>query len=85
MPASTTLLISADPSLIKSVEGVVASVDHLRLEVVSEIDDASDPLSQEGLVLVLAHLTAGQDTDEVLASVGYSPEEVGALRSEGCV
>src|SRR6267378_3387214 len=65
MPASTTLLISADPSLIKSVEGVVASVDHLRLEVVSEIDDASDPLSQEGLVLVLAHLTAGQDTDEV--------------------
>ena len=29
--------------------------------------------------------TVGQDTDEVLASVGYSPEEVGALRSEGCV
>ena len=29
--------------------------------------------------------TVGQHTDEVLASVGYSPEEIGILRDEGCV
>ena len=27
----------------------------------------------------------GQHTDEVLASVGYSEEEIAALRGEGCI
>lgn len=52
----TVLLASPDPSLVKAAEGVLATIEKVRLEVVSGIDQACDRVGRDGVLLVLAHL-----------------------------
>ena len=47
----------------------------------------ASPVNQVGLSRAIRTATAeaGQHTDEVLASVGYSPAEISAMRAKGVV
>ena len=56
MPDSTMLLISADVALIEAVRSVTDTLKNIRIEVVSEFEDACSCVDRPGLSLVLAHL-----------------------------
>src|SRR5437870_4380234 len=56
MVESTTALITADPSLVKTVEGVVTSFPDCRLDVVGDIEDATLRVQDEDVALVMVHL-----------------------------
>ena len=56
MPDSTMLLISADTALIEAVHGVMNTLKNIRMEVVSEFDEACSWVDRQGIRLVLAHL-----------------------------
>src|SRR5262245_13719617 len=62
MPGSRTVLVSQDPSLIKSVEGVIHSLPEGRLEIVAAIEDAWRSALQGNVMLVLVHLTSREGT-----------------------
>ena len=57
MPGSTMMLVSADNALITLVRGAVGTFKDMRLEVVSEFDEACSRVERPGVVLVLAHLS----------------------------
>jgi DNA-binding NtrC family response regulator len=65
MSASTTLLVSTDPSLVESVSGVVRSIADLRLRVLSEVEEACSVLQRDGAALVLVHLPPSDPVDRV--------------------
>ena len=56
MPDSTMLLISADTALIEAVHGVMNTLKNIRMEVMSEFDEACSWVDRQGIGLVLAHL-----------------------------
>jgi DNA-binding NtrC family response regulator len=55
MPDSTMLLVSADAALIEAVRSVIDTLKNIRMEVVSEFEDACSWVDRQGLSLVLAH------------------------------
>lgn len=52
----TVLLASSDGSLVRAVEGALASIKALRLEVAPGMGEAGDRVGRDGVLLVLAHL-----------------------------
>src|SRR5437762_1522444 len=56
MPLPATLLISRNRALVEAVQGVFDTIDHLRLEVCSNAEQARREVTREDVVLVLAHL-----------------------------
>src|SRR5262249_28301761 len=65
MAQSTALLISADLTLITTVEKVVASTAELRLEVFPGVDEVRPRLTAADVVLVLAHLDHKAELEDV--------------------
>jgi len=65
MSASTTLLVSPDPSLVESVSGVIRSIADLRLLVLAEAEEACSLLERDGAALVLVHLPQSDPVDRV--------------------
>jgi DNA-binding NtrC family response regulator len=61
MPGSVTVLISADPSLIKTIEGLVASVPNNHLEILPACADAWPRVQQDDVALLLVHVPEGGD------------------------
>jgi DNA-binding NtrC family response regulator len=56
MADSTMLLISVDTALIEAVHGVMNTLKNIRMEVVSDFDEACSWVDRRGISLVLAHL-----------------------------
>ncbi len=52
----TVLLASSDRSLVESMGGILSTMERLRLEVASGIDQACDRVGRDDVLLVLAHL-----------------------------
>src|SRR5262245_9420284 len=65
MSDPAVLLITADPSLVEMVQGVIASVANLRLLTVEAVRDACPRLGEPDVALVLPHLTRDSDAAEV--------------------
>jgi len=57
MPDSAILMVSTDAVLIKAVRAVMDTLKGIRMEVVSEYEEACSWVERRGLALVLAHLT----------------------------
>ena len=49
MPDSTMLLISADTALIEAVHGVTGTLKNIRMEVVSEFEEACSCVDRQGM------------------------------------
>ncbi len=65
MSESTALLISADPSLIESVRGVVGSIGNLRLTVWPRLEEVLSNPSQIQAALILVHLARASEVESV--------------------
>jgi two-component system response regulator PilR (NtrC family) len=65
MFAATALLVSTDPSLVASVQGVTESIADLRLEVLPGVEEACSRLGQGAVVLTLVHQPQGTDLSQV--------------------
>ena len=61
MRFATSLLVTRDRSLVESVSQVIDSVEHSRLIVAEEVEDALAQLDREHISLVLFHLPNGDD------------------------
>src|SRR5262249_8543511 len=68
--------ITADPSLVETVQGVITSVSNLRLQTVEAVRDACPGLGQPDVALVLPHLTREGEPAEVAVLL----ERVASLR-----
>ncbi|MBC7635491.1 MAG: CoA transferase [Acetobacteraceae bacterium] len=81
-PINTIDKVFADPQ-VKHL-GMAQPITHPRLGVEHIV---ASPVNQVGLSRAIRTATAeaGQHTDEVLASVGYSPAEISAMRAKGVV
>ncbi len=66
MLESIMLVISDDPSLIDSVDGVIRSIEGLRLVSLPEIEPAHSYGSWDRVALVLIHLTRSSSDTEVV-------------------
>jgi DNA-binding NtrC family response regulator len=64
MSQVSVLLLSSDPSLIESCQGVVASLADLRLVVQSQGEGVTSYLQREPIALVLIHVTEEHDARE---------------------
>src|SRR5262249_54130805 len=70
MSDPAVLLITADPSLVEMVQGVISSVSNLRLQTVEGVRDACPRLRQPDVALVLPHLSRESGPAEVGALLG---------------
>jgi DNA-binding NtrC family response regulator len=63
MPLPSALLAARDPALVETVRGVLDTIDHLRLEICANAEQALAEATRDDIALVLAHLdTVGGDT-----------------------
>jgi DNA-binding NtrC family response regulator len=58
MPLPTALLISRNRALVEAVQGIFDTLDHLRLEVCPNAEQARRDAARDDVVLTLAHLEA---------------------------
>src|SRR5262245_52456126 len=62
---NTVLLISSDHGLANSIQKLLDPVAHLRLEIVPGYDSATGFLRRNEVVLILAHLSAKFETEDI--------------------
>ena len=72
----------ADPQ-VKHLR-MAAPAEHPRLGATEMVDSPINLQGLETTIRSVAPLTAA-DTDEVLAELGYAPDEVAAMRAEGAI
>jgi DNA-binding NtrC family response regulator len=65
MAKLSVLLVSADPKLVRSVEGIIDSIPKLHLQVISRVHDASGVLARGVFPLVLVHTIQKTDVQEI--------------------
>jgi DNA-binding NtrC family response regulator len=65
MAKPTTLLVTSDPSLTKTVHGVVDSIGGFNLEVVEGCEQACLELGRDDILVVLYHLNESRSAAEV--------------------
>jgi DNA-binding NtrC family response regulator len=58
MPLPTALLVNRDRGVVDAVQGVFDTIDHLRLEVCPEGEQARRAATRPEIILVLAHIEA---------------------------
>ena len=64
MPRVTVLLLSSDPSLIESCQGVIASVGRLRPLVLPLSGNPESSLGRKEIALILVHVVGARDADQ---------------------
>jgi two-component system, NtrC family, response regulator HydG len=65
-PATTMMLISGDPTLVESCQGLVDSFPALRLHVMSQAQEAEGNLARDEIKLILVHLVQERETRDVV-------------------
>jgi DNA-binding response OmpR family regulator len=65
MPESTVLLVSNDEALVGWIDYEVGRLDELRLEATDEVDSACERAIQEGVGIIVIHLSGDIETADV--------------------